>query len=302
MYQPTTAASTATIVPASSALTMNGNVNSSLRSVIGFERELRVHFTRPVRAGGRGGAGPRAGRRRPGGRRAVRSTSIGVPYRSLSVGRGDHLLDRAADRAAAGHVDHLVEVAEQRVDVVGDEQHRRRPGSCRSAAGARRPRPGWGGRGCRAARRGSAARGSRTSACAISSRCCSPPDSSPIGRGRSRWRRPARSPRRPGRASARCRSRAALRDRDRDAPAGAVEPEPHEVDPADPGRGVEAVALGEVADRAARLGRRAAEHGDRARLERDQPEDHPHQRRLAGAVGPEHGDELPAADRAARRR
>ena len=32
MYQPTIAASTATIVPASSALTMNGNVNSS-RSV-----------------------------------------------------------------------------------------------------------------------------------------------------------------------------------------------------------------------------------------------------------------------------
>src|SRR6516225_5116436 len=35
MYQPATAASTATIVPASSALTMNGNVNSSRRSVTG---------------------------------------------------------------------------------------------------------------------------------------------------------------------------------------------------------------------------------------------------------------------------
>jgi len=62
----------------------------------------------------------------------------------------------------------------------------------------------------------------RTSACAISSRCCSPPDQlddlfdavcldppTPAG---------------------------VARDRDRDAPAGAVEAEPDEVDPADPGR------------------------------------------------------------------
>ena len=85
MYQPTIAASTATIVPASSALTMNGNVSSSRRSVIGLS--VSVGFIRVVR-GVRspwwwGASGWPTTTRRPS---AVLRTSIGVPYSSLSLG------------------------------------------------------------------------------------------------------------------------------------------------------------------------------------------------------------------------
>jgi hypothetical protein len=52
------------------------------------------------------------------------------------------------------------------------------------------------------------------------------------------------------------------------------------------------VALGQIADRRASLRRRAPEHGDRPGREREQAEERPHQRRLAGAVRPEHRDEL----------
>ena len=44
MYQPTTAASTATIVPASSALTMNGNANSCRD--VGDEVQRQMGFSR----------------------------------------------------------------------------------------------------------------------------------------------------------------------------------------------------------------------------------------------------------------
>src|SRR6516225_8434111 len=56
------------------------------------------------------------------------------------------------------------------------------------------------------------------------------------------------------------------------------------------------MALGEIADGTAGLGRGAAQHGDRAGLELDQSEDDPHEGRLARAVGPEHRDELPGPD------
>ena len=66
---------------------------------------------------------PRAGRPRPGGRRRSRSTSIGdAVERGQRLAR-DHLARRPCDRAAAGEVDDAVEVGEDRVDVVGDEQH-----------------------------------------------------------------------------------------------------------------------------------------------------------------------------------
>src|SRR5438552_1329416 len=39
-------------------------------------------------------------------------------------GGGDHLVGAAFDRAPIGEVDDSVEVAEDRVDVMGDEQHR----------------------------------------------------------------------------------------------------------------------------------------------------------------------------------
>ncbi len=64
---------------------------------------------------------------------AVRSTSIGAPYSSLSSGGCDHLFDRTRKRAAVDDVDHAVDVGEQRVDVVGDEQHRDLLGAGRSA-------------------------------------------------------------------------------------------------------------------------------------------------------------------------
>ena len=55
------------------------------------------------------------------------------------------------------------------------------PWSAQIRRSARPPTPGWGGRGCRGARRGGGARGRRTRAWAISSRCCSPPETWPIG-------------------------------------------------------------------------------------------------------------------------
>ena len=97
------------------------------------------------------------------------------------LGRDD-LARRAHDRPPRAEVDDAVEVGEQRVDVVRDQQHRHPLLAADRAPAARPPRSGWGGRGCPAARRGSAAAGRLTSAWAISSRCCSPPDSSPIGR------------------------------------------------------------------------------------------------------------------------
>ena len=88
-----------------------------------------------------------------------------------------------------------------------------------------------------------------------------------------------------------CRLGIGAESRQRHAPAVAVEPESHEVDAADPRGRVERPALREVADRRIRRAGRAAEHADVAARERQQPERDLEQRRLPGAVGPEHGDE-----------
>ena len=84
--------------------------------------------------------------------------------------------------------------------VVGDQQHRRGPRRrrCAAAAAPRGPTPR---RGCRWARRPAPAAGSFTSARAIASRCCSPPDSTP-------GRRPATSCTPSRSISARARARA----------------------------------------------------------------------------------------------
>src|SRR5205807_962225 len=71
----------------------------------------------------------------------------------------------------------------------------------------------------------------------------------------------------------------------------------HHVDTPDAQRAVEAVALGEVTDLAPRVAGGAAEHPGSAGLEGEQTEDHLDQRRLADAVGAQHGDELAVADR-----
>ena len=158
----------------------------------------------------------------------ARSTSIGTPYSAAERLARDHLLRRALDGGAAGEVDDAVEVADDRVDVVRDEQDGDVLLVGRCGARARRRPPGWAGRGCRAARRAGAAAAAATSACAMSSRCCSPPESSPIGL-RAYAVAPTSSI-----TSCDARSRRAARAaRERDAPARAVEAEPDEVDAAD---------------------------------------------------------------------
>ena len=56
---------------------------------------------------------------------AVRSTSMGAPYRRVSVSPVDHLSGGRRLTAPPGaEVDDPVQVAEDRVHVMGDQQHR----------------------------------------------------------------------------------------------------------------------------------------------------------------------------------
>ena len=91
-------------------------------------------------------------------------------------------------------------------------------------------------------------------------------------------------------------ARAIVAESRAEAPAVAVETEPHEVAAAERQVAVEDALLRDVADRARRSrgGRPAIERAARRRLE--QPEQDPDQRRLAGAVRPEHGEELALAE------
>src|SRR5581483_8890130 len=86
------------------------------------------------------------------------------------------------------------------------------------------------------------------------------------------------------------------RQRDRDAPASAVEAEPDQVDTPDPGGLVEALALGEVADLATGALRRLTQQPHLTLGGGNESENQSHQRRLAGSVGSEDGDELAGAD------
>src|SRR5205085_6696478 len=76
-----------------------------------------------------------------------------------------------------------------------------------------------------------------------------------------------------------------------EAPLVAVEAEAHHVHAPDAQPGVEAAPLGQVADLGVALARTAPEHGQRARRKRDETEHGFHERRLAGPVRAEHGDE-----------
>src|SRR5262249_15643086 len=116
MYQPSAPATTATIVPARNALTMNGYWKSCMP---GSERlrSDRHGVAVPVGVPGRGFG--LADHDQP---------AVGGPQhlhrRPVQVGedRGpDHLVGRAADRAAPGDIGDPVEVADDRVDVVGDQ-------------------------------------------------------------------------------------------------------------------------------------------------------------------------------------
>src|SRR5205823_4957313 len=84
--------------------------------------------------------------------------------------------------------------------------------------------------------------------------------------------------------------------RQRDPPARAVEAEAHEVDPPDPGAGVEVAPLRQVADLRVPVARRPAEHRGLPGRKRQQAEDGLDERRLAGAVRAEHRHELAVAD------
>ena len=85
--------------------------------------------------------------------------------------------------------------------------------------------------------------------------------------------------------------------RQRYAPAGAVETEPDDVDAADPHRAVEPVTLREVADPASRLTRTPSEHEAVTGREWEEAENGLDERRLAGAVGAQHSDEFALAHR-----
>src|SRR5581483_10496584 len=76
----------------------------------------------------------------------------------------------------------------------------------------------------------------------------------------------------------------------------AVQPEADDVDPADARLGGEVPSLWEVADLASRLPRWATEHRRRPGRQLQNAENDLDQGRLAGAVRPEDGDELPALD------
>src|SRR6516164_8585665 len=102
MYQPTTAASTATIVPASSALTMKGNVSSSRRSVIGSSESCvftsRNQFVAVAVDVGRLGLPDHDHAT------VLRSQHLDRGAVELAQRRGrDDYLDRAAHRVSAGH-------------------------------------------------------------------------------------------------------------------------------------------------------------------------------------------------------
>src|SRR5436190_5789462 len=272
--QPVIPAMTATIVPASSALTMNAYERSSWRSSSGFaerpwkiaasamlvavavhERRLGLADDHEPAVGGaqhldRGAVEPAEGRAR------------------------DHVLGHALDGLAAGDVDDAVEVAENRVDVVGDEQHgdvllptdpahergdRRLVGQVEAVEGL-----------VEEEQLGSADErlGDQQPLLLAAGQLADGLAGVAGGVDELEHLRDAR--RRPG---------AAGEPRQRDAEARPVEPEPDEVDAAEAHAGVEGPPLRQVADPALSLSRRPAEHRGRAGRERHQAEDRLHERR-----------------------
>src|SRR5438046_7312367 len=85
---------------------------------------------------------------------------------------------------------------------------------------------------------------------------------------------------------------AAARTGKRHAPAGAVEAEAHHVGAADARALVEAPPLRQVADAVVRLAGTPPQHRRAPGRERLEPEHRADERRLAGSVRAEHGDEL----------
>ena len=176
---------------------------------------------------------------------------------------GDHLVRRPGRHPALGDVHDPVEVRQDRVDVVRHHHHAHL-GLAADGAHERRHRALVGQ--VEAVERlvEEQQRGRRTSAWAIRIRCCSPPDSSPMGRSTSAEAstRSMTSPMRSSSARRRCRERREIGQRD--AEPVAAEPEPHDVDPPDPQGRFEAAPLGQVPDALVVLHRVAVEHRHRA--------------------------------------
>src|SRR5438105_8476991 len=121
MNQPVTPAMTATIVPASSALTMKGYARSWWRSVSGFQESpwKTAALGMTVAVDERGFRLPDDDEPAVGGVQNLDRCAVEAAERFAR----DHLFGRALDRATAGEVDDAVEVADDRVDVMRDEQH-----------------------------------------------------------------------------------------------------------------------------------------------------------------------------------
>ena len=228
---------------------------------------------------------------------------------------GSQDLDRdAVERAQRLARDHLARAPRTR----SGRRRRRRRGRGRASSGltswatsstatllgaadpgerAPRRRSGSAGRGCRAARRAAAARGRRRAPARSAAAAARRPSSSPIGRrGVGAPRRRARSPRRRAHA-ARGRAESGRPQRSPSSPSRTRSTPRIRVDES------KRVPLREVAD-VARCARPAARRGRRACPARSgsSAEQHAQERRLAGAVRAEHGDELARLDRERRRR
>src|SRR5439155_16448151 len=290
MNQPVTPAITATIVPAASALTMKGYVKSCWTSVSGFQespwKTAASGMTVAVDEWGLGLTDddePAVGGMEDLDRRAVEAAE--------RLAR-DHLFGSALDRAAAGEVDDAVEVADDRVDVVRDEQH----GDLLLFADAAHE---CGDRGL--------VRQVEAVERLVEQQQLRPPDQR-LGDQQALLLAAGEFPDRPAGIGGGADELDHLRDagrvspatratREWDPPAGPVQSELDEVDAADPRPAVKAVPLGQVADPA--LGDAGLPPQDRRRSggQRQETEDRLDQRRLAGPVRPQHGDEGRLSDR-----
>ena len=197
----------------------------------------------------------------------------------------------------AGEVDDAVQVRQQRVHVVRDEQHRDAGSAADAGRRARRPRPGWAGRGCRAARRAGAAGAARRAPGRSAGAAAPRPSTRRSAGPRRSPRRPSRSPQRRGCAPWPRRAAASRPMRQRQPPAIAVEAQPDDVAAAQARARARTRGAGAGSRSPAGLPRRAAEHASpHPRSARSAPSSDLQQRRLARAVRAEQRDELAPLD------
>src|ERR1700704_5629995 len=127
MNQPTTPAVTATAVPASRALTMNGNAVSCWKSEtgssdrLGPESALRMLMTFVTIAVVSRCLGQSGDHQAP-----IRGPQHldGDAVEPAEGRRGDHLSWRADGGLTGAEIDHPIQIGQQWADVVRDEQHR----------------------------------------------------------------------------------------------------------------------------------------------------------------------------------